>query len=753
MAPSSSLVLLFLLCGRSSSGSFSVSLSPRLSFLLNSTQRPLVHFSLHEVTNTTTLLLSNDGSTLYVGARDTVLSLDVSQSDVIRLKRKVQWRPSEAEIKECSKKGKNEVLDCPNFVRVLQPINSTHLYACGSHAYSPRDAFIDSVSLSLVELSSGKGRCPFNPFQRNIAITIDSELFSATTADFRGAEPQISRHFSTGGRSDVCQDSSVSLLEEPTFIAAATDSSQNKLYFFFTEVGTEFSFVEKLRIARVAQVCKDDVGGQRTLQKKWTSFAKAPLLCQSHKQLPFNILQDVFTLPPPEGGAADTDTLFYGIFTSQSSRPESAVCVFKLQDVQAAFAGSYKKLDTQSHQWSPLLGKHSYLGKCGLGGASDSELEMVRMSFLTRGGVRALAPLLVSSEQSFSRVAAMRTTTVDGKHYSILFLLAESGFLHKVVLLDQGPRVVEEIQVFSEPQLVKNMVLSSSKGALYVGTSEGVTSVPVATCSAYRSCGQCVLAADPLCGWSLRGGACVRVDGSSDSVVQDVENRDVENKCAAQRGISAPPAEVSVLVNEVVELHCVKPSNFARLTWTSSLFKLLPQRLFIQSANGSLVFLAAAATTAGVYRCEAEEGGHKEVVVSYSVRAAASPRLLRPDDESNRGDEMYEDIATGKPPMRTPPSGDEEDGAEEFTVDLDRRRKANNLKELLRKDSQSQRETFEDTREDKSYYSELLAVSLLFFFCVCVLLLCGALYMWRHRKVEVKVDRLDVADTTKVVEC
>lgn len=61
---------------------------------------------------------------------------------------------------------------------------------------------------------------------------------------------------------------------------------------------------------------QDDVGGLRTLQKKWTSFAKAPLLCQSPKQLLFNVLQDMFILPPPEGSDA-SDTLFYGVFTSQ----------------------------------------------------------------------------------------------------------------------------------------------------------------------------------------------------------------------------------------------------------------------------------------------------------------------------------------------------------------------------------------------------------------------------------------------------
>ena len=54
-----------------------------------SSDRGLVHFSQPDVHNTTTLLLSNDGSTLYVGARNAILSLDVSDPQVITLKAKV----------------------------------------------------------------------------------------------------------------------------------------------------------------------------------------------------------------------------------------------------------------------------------------------------------------------------------------------------------------------------------------------------------------------------------------------------------------------------------------------------------------------------------------------------------------------------------------------------------------------------------------------------------------------------------------
>lgn len=764
----SSVILLLLLGLLSSAGSLP---PPRRSFLLNSADRPLVFFSLPDVHNMTTLLLSNNGSTLYVGARDAILSLDVSQSDVISLKKKVDWSPSKSEINDCQRKGKNPMVDCPNFVRVLQPINSTHLYACGSYAYSPQNAYIDTESFTMVRNvdAKAKSRCPYSPMQKNTAITIDGELFTATTTDFRGVKPQISRHLSKDGRQDISQDSSVSLLEEPTFVSAASDSSQRKLYFFFSEVGKEFSFVDELRIARVAQVCKDDVGGQRTLQNKWTSFAKAPLLCQFHKQLPFNVLQDMFTLQQPEGSNA-SDTLFYGVFTSQwSTGPESAVCVFTLQDIRTVFAGSYRTFDMQTHSWSSTLEKHSYLGQCGLDSASDSELAQVKKSFLTSGSVKAVGggPILVSSGQQYSHVAAMRTQAANGKQYTVLFLLTESGFLHKVALLDRGVQVVEEIQVFTQPQGVKSIVLSSSKGVLYVGTSEGVTAVPVARCSIYRTCSQCVLARDPLCGWSRTSRVCTSVDGSHKNMAQDLEKGDVGKQCVGQTRVSQV-TEVNINLNEAVRLQCVKPSNVATLTWTFSRLTNLPEKLFIRSADGSLSFLATD-DTFGIYHCKAEEGGFKEVVASYNVRQVASPRSFIPFREADEHNvteyknESYEEIETDEPMTSTmQPSGDPEDysvknevkgftnsfGDETYLTKEDFEMK-NELQDndfgstpTSRSDAVSWEELNDDTRvKEKSYYSELVVVSLLLVTCICVLIL-GGLHMWCQRKTHVKMSPL-----------
>lgn len=52
----------------------------------------MLHFGHGDLHNTTALLLSSDSSTLYVGAQNAILSLDVNQSDVIRLNKKVLRR-------------------------------------------------------------------------------------------------------------------------------------------------------------------------------------------------------------------------------------------------------------------------------------------------------------------------------------------------------------------------------------------------------------------------------------------------------------------------------------------------------------------------------------------------------------------------------------------------------------------------------------------------------------------------------------
>ncbi|KAM8767385.1 semaphorin-4A isoform 1-T2 [Acanthopagrus schlegelii] len=616
-------------------------LTPRVSFPVGSPGRPLTHFRSHEVSNTTTLLLSENGDMLYVGARDAVLALDVGHRDTMTLRSKMDWSPSEKDLAQCSMKGK-KMADCPNFIRVLQFFNNTHIYACGTFAFSPRCTYINSETLTMsLKSDEGRGRCPYDPYQRNTAIIVDGELYTGTVADYRGNRPVISRHLSEGRRFDLKLDDTLGWLEDPTFISSSFIPNEEKIYFFFSEVGREYDFIDKFIVSRVSQICMSDVGGQRTLQRRWTTFAKAQLLCQADNELPYNVIQDIDTLPPAEGAPTD-DTLFYGIFTSQWSvnSGQSAVCSFRLTDIKSVFSGNYKVLNRDTLQWSTRVQeKVANPGECGLHNASDNALRFVKENFLADDSVRPVARslTLVSAEHNYSHLTVQRVQAANNRDYTVLFLLTESGYIHKTVLLQSGAHIIEEVQVFEQPQPVKSLKLSTSKGMIYVGTSEGVLRVPTANCSFYWTCPQCVLARDPFCGWDPANRACVEVSNTHTSLGQDVDRGNVEEVCNSvsltHRAKFAPnklPAGelVSVSLNEVVRLQCPAASRLSQQLWERPNSRLSPD-LYLHLEDGSLSFVATP-TTLGHYLCLSIENGYQQTMAIYHVRQKSSPLAQTP---------------------------------------------------------------------------------------------------------------------------
>ncbi|XP_077404985.1 semaphorin-4A isoform X2 [Vanacampus margaritifer] len=693
-----------------------ISLMPRVSFPMGSPGRRLTRFSSADVGNTTTLLLSSGGDMLYVGGRDAVLALDVSLEDGFMLRNKLDWRPSEKDLEQCSMKGK-KMTDCPNFIRVLLFLNATHIYACGTFAFSPRCVFINSDTLTVsLKPDEGRGRCPYDPYQRNTAIIVDGELYTGTVADYRGNWPLISRHLSEGSRVDLKLDDTLGWLEDPTFIGSTFIPDEGKVYFFFSEVGREYDFIEKFVVSRVSQVCTSDVGGQRTLQRRWTTFAKAQLLCQADGELPYNVIQDVDRLPPAEGTPTD-ETLFYGIFTSQWSVNSglSAVCSFRLADIKSAFAGGYRVLNRDTLQWSTRVQERvANPGECGLHNASDNALRFVKENFLADDSVRPAGGglTLVSAEHRYSHLTVQRVRAADGVDYTVLFLLTESGYLHKAVLLHSGAHVVEEVQVFLKPQPVKSLKMSIPKGLIYVGTSEGVLRLPVANCSFYWTCAQCVLARDPFCGWDAARRACVGV--SAAHLGQDVEGGNVEKACKSVTSMhralfgttNLPAGEpLSVSLHEVVHLPCPAASRLSRQSWERPNSRLSPE-LYLHLDDGSLSFVATPATL-GHYLCLSSENGFRQTMAVYHVKQKGGP-LPRPSGPEST-------LTTAGQLGRN------------FTLWMVK---------AAPKDAAFQDGGSLLSAQTPSYLKELVAVSILLVLCLSVLftiLLCVVKQRWRSR--------------------
>lgn len=48
-------------------------------------------------------------------------------------------------------------------------------------------------------------------------------------------------------------------------------------------------------------------------------------------------------------------------------------------------------------------------------------------------------------------------------HILVIKFVSECGRIHKTVLLQRGAHVIEEVQVFEQPQIIKSLKLSVSK--------------------------------------------------------------------------------------------------------------------------------------------------------------------------------------------------------------------------------------------------------------------------------------------------
>uniref|UniRef100_A0A8D2M0K7 Sema domain-containing protein n=1 Tax=Zonotrichia albicollis TaxID=44394 RepID=A0A8D2M0K7_ZONAL len=424
-------------------------------------RRTLTHFSQDNVSHYDIFLLDESEEQLYVGARDWLLALAVGTPGSIRAKASIRWGPTDVKTSECTFKKKSKETECFNFIRVLVALNQTHLYACGTYAFSPACTYI--VRQSFLD---GKGQCPFDPQHTYTALLVDGELYAGTMNNFQGNEPIISR--SLGTRTLLKTDAFLRWLSaDAAFVASFSLPGDDKVYFFFEETADEFDFFEKLLVPRVARVCKSDVGGDKVLQKKWTTFLKAQLECSETGHFPFNVIHHAFALPRHDGR-----TVFYAVFTSQwqaGRAGSAAVCAYRQEDLEKVFEGKYKELNKESSRWIVYSGPDMSPrpGSCSMGASSDKALSFMKDHFLMDGKVSPLQkkPLLVKSDVNYTRITVHETHDVLGTPCRVMFLATDKGFLHKAVELEgvEGAHIVESIQLFATPEPVKNLLLAPGK--------------------------------------------------------------------------------------------------------------------------------------------------------------------------------------------------------------------------------------------------------------------------------------------------
>ncbi|XP_038649081.1 semaphorin-4F isoform X2 [Scyliorhinus canicula] len=582
-----------------------------------------------------TFLVDQQSNRLYVGAINAIFILNLTSVAVDPFK--IEWNVTEKEHQDCIGKGKAKN-KCYNYIRILKAWNDTHLFACGTYAFDPHCAYIrifgsvNTTESRVQGKEKGRGKCPFEPMQPFAATLADQVLYTATTTDFQGKDPAVVK--SMGPQEKIRTEDTIKWLNDPEFVGSTFvkadqgSGDDDKLYFFFSENAREFNYYKPLRIPRVARVCKGDIGGQKTLQKRWTSFLKARLIC-SDEGLLFDKIHDVFTLQSDKDNT--TSTVFYGVFSTRwNNQNVSAVCAYDIADVQKAFAGQYMKYKMDTDKWDSqkdeipdprpgtcITNEMKVKGYSTSLDLPDQVLMFVRDHLLMADSILPIGgkPLLIMMDTVYSKIIVQKVSA----GIEVFYLGTETGHLHKAVRSHTKTRVVEDYVVFKTDEKVQYIALH--KEFIYVGATSIVLQLPAVNCSMYSHCEDCLLAKDPSCSWNAQKLECVQFEGNAaEGMVQDVESDHPQtNTLCKSDEARVPLAKVVPAVNGItVFLQCEPSSAWSTCHW------ITPHGTLSNNDKAGGISMKAAQDNLGDYKCMCVEDKVQALKAFYSLELDSS---------------------------------------------------------------------------------------------------------------------------------
>ncbi|XP_031953063.1 semaphorin-6A isoform X3 [Corvus cornix cornix] len=512
--------------------------------------------------------------TLYVAARDHIytVDMDTSHTEEIYFSKKLTWKSRQADVDTCRMKGKHKD-ECHNFIKVLLKRNEDTLFICGTNAFNPscRNYKMDTLEY-LEEEFSGMARCPYDAKHANVALFAEGKLYSATVTDFLAIDAVIYRSLGDSPTLRTVKHDS-KWLKEPYFVQAVDYG--NYIYFFFREIAVEYNSMGKVVFPRVAQVCKNDMGGsQRVLEKQWTSFLKARLNCSvpGDSHFYFNILQSVTDVIHFNG----RDVVLATFSTPYNSIPGSAVCAYDMLDIANVFTGRFKEQKSPDSTWTPVPDERVPKPRPGCCAGSTSLEKYVTsnefpddtLNFIkTHPLMDEAVPSIVNRPWFLRTMVRYRLTkiAVDSaagpyQNYTVVFLGSEKGIILKFLArmgntgFLNDSLFLEEINVYNpekcsydglEDKRIMGMQLDKPSSALYVAFSTCVIKVPLGRCERHGKCKKaCIASRDPYCGWVKESGVCTQlVLGSKLGFEQDVERGntdglgDCQNSFVALNGV------------------------------------------------------------------------------------------------------------------------------------------------------------------------------------------------------------------------
>ncbi|NXI93379.1 SEM3D protein, partial [Psophia crepitans] len=605
------------------------------------------------------LLVDEDRAWLMVGAKNHIFLLHLDHPS--REPEKIFWPASREQVEHCQLAGKNVETECANFIRLLQPFNRSHVFACGTGSYQPVCAFVQlgargkgpgSPPMRLVthSLESGRGRCPYSPHEPFTGLLIDGELYSGTSSDFMGSSAAFFRTWVHGAeqsyiRTEQNQDH---WLHEPAFVSAYAipdtyNPHDDKVYIFFRETAMEAGQWERRHIhARVARVCKVShqrpaCSGREMATRHFTAFPAAG----SPARLPNHQVWHRHSQRPLRPD-------WLGVFSG------SAVCVYSMAAVRAAFSGPFAHKEGFDYRWVEYKGRVPYprpgtVRGWGAGRGHETYDPLLQstkdfpdevISFMRTHQLmwepvypQGHQPVLVRVNVPYRlRRLLVHRLELESRHYDVLFLGTDEGKVLKVGLasgVSHGTEVIslEEISVTKVPSPILDMKLSPKRQELFVSSTHGLLQLSLYRCELYgKTCTDCCLARDPYCTWDSKACAPLLLTEKRRARCQDVLKSDPLSQCQdTAEGTTAAEKLVFGVEKNSTFLECLARSPQTTVRWlvrhgeemglsevrNNGHFSVLEQGLLIRQLMRE---------DAGTYECQAVERSFSQPLTRYSLR-------------------------------------------------------------------------------------------------------------------------------------
>uniref|UniRef100_A0A8R1DGN4 Sema domain-containing protein n=1 Tax=Caenorhabditis japonica TaxID=281687 RepID=A0A8R1DGN4_CAEJA len=457
-------------------------------------------------------LLAADGDSLLVGARNAVYNLSLSSLSV---NHKIDWKPPAEHIEECIMKGKSKI-DCQNYIRVLARKSAGVSLVCGTHAFSPkcREYTITDFGIRNTRQFDGQGISPYDPRHNSSALYLpeNNQLFAATVTDFVGNDALIYRKTidSEIKSSNIrTQSYDARVLNAPNFVS--TFAYKDHVYFWFREIASEAidNNEESQVYARVARVCKNDKGGARPSNERWTTYLKARLNCSlpsGSSPFYFNELKAVSD--PIDAG--NNDHVVYTVFSTPDSDVRmSAVCKFSMKKIREEFDnGTFKHQNNAQSMWMAFNRNEVPKPRPGACTPDSTKLPENTVSFilhhpLLHRPIQSISvPLLVegAGRADLTQITVLpRVKSVSGHTYDVLYIGTSDGKVLKVVEVDGNATVIQSATVFQKGVPIVNLL--TTKENVVIVSSDEIASLSVHNCAQQTSCSRCVQLQDPHCAW------------------------------------------------------------------------------------------------------------------------------------------------------------------------------------------------------------------------------------------------------------